>query len=90
LIRQAKEIGTITEWFKKPRAAVAKVRGTTLSVGGNLWLVSESSSYCQLAKIESIQINGIPKKQEEITSEIEVGLKFDSDVRKGLSLYVIE
>jgi hypothetical protein len=90
LIRQAKKIGTITEWHKKPGAAVAKVRETTLSVGGNLWLVSESSSYCQLAKIESIKINDMSKEQEEITSEIEVGLKFDTDAKKGLSLYVIE
>jgi hypothetical protein len=90
LISQAKEIGIITEWFKKPRAAVAKVRGTTLSVGGSLWLVSESSSYCQLAKIESIHINDIPKEQEEITSEIEVGLKLDTNAKKGLSIYVIE
>lgn len=90
LIRQAKKIGTITELFKKSGAVVAKVRETTLSVGSSLWLLSESSSYCQLAKIESIHINDISKEQEEITSEREVGLKFDTDVRKGWSLYVIE
>ncbi|MFB8790354.1 MAG: MAE_28990/MAE_18760 family HEPN-like nuclease [Potamolinea sp.] len=90
LIGNAKEIGTITEWFKKPGAAVAKVRKSTLSVGGSLWLVSESSSYCQLATIESIQIKDIPNAQVEIISETEVGLKFDTDARIGLSLYLIE
>lgn len=87
---QAKVIGTITEWFKQPKAAVAKIKEITLSVGEYLWLVSDSSSYCKLAKIKSIKINDILKEQEEITSEIEVGLKFDTDAKIGLSLYVIE
>jgi hypothetical protein len=89
-IGKAKEIGKITEWFKKPRAAVATVTEITLSVGVSLWLVSETSSYCKLAKIESIKINDIAKDEVEIISETEVGLKFDTDAKQGLNLYVME
>ena len=89
-IAKAKEIGQITEWFKKPRAAVATVTDITLTVGGSIWLVSETSSYCKLAKIESIQIDDIDKNEVEIASKAEVGLKLDTDAKQGLSLYVME
>ncbi|NEP12509.1 MAG: hypothetical protein F6K14_20335 [Symploca sp. SIO2C1] len=89
-IAKAKEIGQITEWFKKPRAAVATVTDITLAVGGNIWLVSETSSYCKLANIESIQIDDIDKNEVKITSKTEVGLKLDTDAKQGLSLYVME
>jgi len=35
-------------------------------------------------------INDISKEQVVITHEQEVGLKFDIDAKKGLSLYVVE
>lgn len=89
LIRQAREIGQITEWFQKAKAAVAKVEETTLSVGGSVFLVSEASSCCQLANIESIQINDISRKHLQTTIGMEVGLKFDVDARKGLRLYML-
>ena len=88
-IVKAKEIGQITEWYNQPKAGVAKVKETTLSVGGNLFLVNEASSYCQLAKIESIMIDNISHEQVIITSEQEVGLKFNIDAKKGFKLYVI-
>jgi hypothetical protein len=53
-------------------------------------LVSKESSYCQLVRIESIQIDDISKELVNITSEIEVGLQFNADAKKGLSLYLIE
>ncbi len=84
-IGQTREIGQITEWFKKPKAAVATVEETTLSVGGNLFLVGEA--YCQLARIESIRIDDVNKDTVETTIGMEVGLKFDVDARKGLRLY---
>lgn len=85
LIGQAVEIGQITEWFKKPRAAVAKVQETSLSVGGNLFLVGEA--YCQLGRIESIRIDDADKQSVKTTSGMEVGLRFNVDARKGLHLY---
>lgn len=90
LINQAREIGKITEWFNKPRAAVATVKEITLRVGNSVFLVSEASSYCYLAKIESIAMNDILQNEVEITSETEVGLKFDTDARKGFILYIIQ
>ncbi|MEZ2226781.1 MAG: MAE_28990/MAE_18760 family HEPN-like nuclease [Microcoleus sp.] len=89
-IGKAKEIGQITEWFKKPRAGVAKVKEITLSVGKNIFLVNEASSFCQLATIENIMINDVCQEQVVITNEQEVGLKFDIDAKKGLSIYVVE
>jgi hypothetical protein len=87
LIGQAVEIGQITEWFKKSRAAVAKVEETSLSVGGNLFLVGEA--YCQLGRIESIRIDDADKQSVKTTSGMEVGLRFNVDARKGLHLYTI-
>lgn len=89
-IGKAKEIGQITEWFKKPKAGVAKVKEITLSVGEKIFLANKEFSYCQLAAIESIMINEISKEQVVITHEQEVGLQFDIDAKKGLSLYVVE
>jgi hypothetical protein len=86
-IGQVREIGQIKEWFKKPRAAVAKVEETTLSVGGSLFLVGEA--YCQLATIESIRIDDVDQETVKTTSGMEVGLKFDVDAREGLRLYMV-
>lgn len=85
-IGQAREIGRITDWFKQPKAGVAKVEETTLSVGGSLFLVGEA--YCQSATIESIQIDGVATKEVQTTAGMEVGLKFDVDARKELRLYI--
>lgn len=93
-IGQAREIGLITEWFKQPKAAVAKVKETTLAVGGSLFLVSEARSYCHLVTIENIKIqeggNDVEKEQVKITSESEVGLKFNAEARKELRLYIVD
>ncbi len=87
---KAKKIGQITEWFEQPRAGIAKVKKITLSVGGKIFLVNEAASYCWLATIKSIKINDISEEQVVIPDEQEVGLQFDVDAKKGLSLYVIE
>ena len=88
-IGKAKEIGEITEWFKKSKAAVAIINNSNLSRGTNVFLVSETSSYCRLSTIESIQINNTSQENIEITSATEVGLKFDIDAKKGLKVYII-
>ena len=89
LIGQAREIGQITEWFHKPKAAVVTVEEITLSVGSSLFLVGEGSSCCQLATIKSIQMNDNAVDKLQTTTEVEVGLKFDVDARKGLRLYIL-
>jgi hypothetical protein len=85
-----REIGKITHWYPKPQAGVAKVKEVTLTVEERVFLVlvNDKLSYCYSAKIESIQLNDIPHNHVEITSEEEVGLKFDRDARIGLTIYV--
>jgi MAE_28990/MAE_18760-like HEPN len=85
-----REIGKITEWFKKPQAGVAKIKEVTLTVGECVFLVlvNDELSYCYSATIESIQLNDISQNRADITSETEVGLKFDRDARTGLTVYV--
>ncbi|MBD2771092.1 MAE_28990/MAE_18760 family HEPN-like nuclease [Iningainema tapete] len=87
---QVREIGQITEWFKKPQAGVAKVEETTLTIGKSLFLVSQTHCYCQQATIQSIQIDGVPTNEVQTTTGMEVGLKFDVDARKELHLYLVE
>lgn len=86
-ICQAREIGRITEWLTDIKVVIAKFEHTTLLVGSTLFLVSEGTSCCYLATIESIQDNGVSVKELHITTEKEVGLKFDVDAKKGLRLY---
>ena len=92
-IEQIKEIGKITEWFAKPKAAIAKIQDANLSVGDSVFLVSETKGYCKSVRIESIKVSennqDIPKDNLIITDEEEVGLKFDRDAKKGLSIYMI-
>jgi hypothetical protein len=85
-----REIGKITHWYPEPQAGVAKVKEVTLTVEERVFLVlvNDKLSYCYSAKIESIQLNDIPHNHVEITSEEEVGLKFDRDARKELTIYV--
>jgi MAE_28990/MAE_18760-like HEPN len=85
-----REIGKITEWFKKPQAGVAKVKDITLTLGEYVFLVlvNDRLSYCYSAKIESIRLNDLSHDRVEINSEAEVGLKFDLDARIGLTIYV--
>mgnify|MGYP003493004381 CR=1 FL=1 len=85
-----REIGKITEWFKKPQAGVAKVKDITLTLGECVFLVlvNDELSYCYSAKIESIQLNNMSQNLVKIISETEVGLKFDMNARKGLTIYV--
>lgn len=86
---KAKEIGKITRWFDRKKVVRAKINNSNLSIGTSIFLVSETSSYCRLAKIESIKINETSQESIEITSETEVGLKFDIDAKKGLKIYII-
>ncbi|MBD2083477.1 hypothetical protein H6F52_00530 [Coleofasciculus sp. FACHB-542] len=93
-IGQAKEIGQITRWFPACKATRAKIKETTLLIGTSLFLINEASSYCQLATIESIQMEEggvwVEKEQAVInTEEKVVGLKFDAEAREGLRLYMV-
>lgn len=85
---QVKNFGKMTEWFKKPQAGVAIIKEITLSIGDSIFLVGES--YCQIVKIESIELNNKPLSSIDVDSnEIEIGLKFNINAKKGLYLYKI-
>jgi MAE_28990/MAE_18760-like HEPN len=88
-IGEIKKIGTIAEWYDRPKAAVATiVKGSTLSLGDNIYLVSESRSQCCLARIESIQINSQVQNFVRIEEdEKEIGLKFNVNVKKDFELF---
>ncbi len=89
-IGQIREIGKITEWFKKSNAGVAKVEEIKLSIGNKVFLVSEETSCCYLVTINSIQIDDSPVNDLQTTTGIEVGLKFDLSAKEGLRLYQLE
>ncbi len=90
-VGQVKVIGELTEWFKKSKAGIAKINNIySLSVGDTLYLVSEGSSCCQSANIESIKIDDDSFDKVRTSSGMEIGLKFDIDARKGLYLYILK
>ncbi|MBA2749774.1 MAG: hypothetical protein H0U45_13845 [Tatlockia sp.] len=91
IVGQVKVIGELTEWFKKPKAGIAKVNDIySLLIGDSLYLVSEGSSCCQLANIESIKIDNDSVDSVQTISGMEIGLKFDIDARKGVYLYILK
>ncbi|MEM6613464.1 MAG: MAE_28990/MAE_18760 family HEPN-like nuclease [Cyanobacteria bacterium P01_C01_bin.72] len=89
-INEARKIGNITEWFKKPKAGVAKVSNARLYEKCNLYLINQNLSWCQSVTIDSIQVNGNAVKEVNADNEIEIGLKFDVDAREGLDLYLLK
>ncbi|MGK7941197.1 MAG: MAE_28990/MAE_18760 family HEPN-like nuclease [Crocosphaera sp.] len=87
-IGQIKEIGKISRWYDQSQACRAKLQNTELSVGEELLLVSEDTAYCKSVKIESIRDEQERDKQKiDITNEQEIGLKFNSSAKKGLSIF---
>jgi hypothetical protein len=89
-IGQAKCIGKMTEWYKKPQAGVAKVNNTSLSLESPLFLINENIAWCKPAIIKSIKIDDKSVNETQyIGEEMEIGLKFNIDAKKGLNLYIL-
>ena len=88
-INKARRIGNITEWFKNPKAGVARVSNARLYEKCNLYLINQNLSWCQSATINSIQVNNNFATEVNADNEMEVGLKFDVDAREGLDLYLL-
>lgn len=82
---QAKQIGKISEWFKKPQAGIVKISNVKLKVGNSLFLANDRD--CRMAQIMSLQTNGIDRDEVESISEIEVGITFNIDGHNKLKLY---
>jgi hypothetical protein len=82
---RAKQVGKISEWFKKPQAGIVKISNAKLKVGDSLFLANDRD--CQMAQIMSLQINDIDRDEVESISEIEVGIAFNIDGYNKLQLY---
>lgn len=82
---QAKQIGQISEWFKKPQAGIVTISNVKLKVGDALFLTNDRD--CQLAQIVSIQVDSTDKNEVETSSEIEIGIAFDINGCNKLKLY---
>ncbi len=77
------ELGTITHYFPKVKAAVLKLAKNSVSVGDEVYIKGHTSNFRQ--KIKSIQINHVPV--EEGKKGQEVGIKVSTRVRIGDSVY---
>jgi MAE_28990/MAE_18760-like HEPN len=84
---QAMKIGAITEWFKKSQAGVAKISSSKLKLGDRLFLISDAD--CQVAEIISLKIDDIFHQEINISSETEVGIKFNINARDKLDIYYV-
>jgi MAE_28990/MAE_18760-like HEPN len=87
-IGQLKQIGKITEWFKKPNAGVAVINNTSLALGNRVFLVNENIAYCQIAIVRSLQVDEVSQEEVQIAEEMELGLQFDVQARKDLLIYL--
>ncbi|MEA5512331.1 hypothetical protein VB715_21390 [Crocosphaera sp. UHCC 0190] len=59
-------------------------------MGEEVFLVSETKAYCKSVRIESIMDEQKENKQIidiDIVNEQEIGLKFNSSAKKGLSIF---
>jgi hypothetical protein len=85
---QAMKIGSISEWFKKPQAGVAKISSIKLKLGDRLFLISDAD--CQVAEIISLKINNISLREINVSSETQIGIKFNINARDNLDIYYVD
>lgn len=82
-LTKLKEIGVITHYFPKVKAAVIKLTKDSVKVGDDIYIKGHTSSFKQ--KIKSLQVNHAIV--EEGKKGQEIGLKVASRVRIGDVLY---
>jgi hypothetical protein len=58
-----------------------------LKLGDRLFLISDAD--CQVAEIISLKINDISHQEINMSSETEVGIKFDINARDNLDIYYV-
>ena len=76
-------IGEITHFFPHVKAAVMKLKKSTLSVGDTIYIKGHTTDFEQ--KINSMQINHAPIQKAQKGQEI--GMKVKSKVRHGDKVY---
>lgn len=77
------EIGAITHYFPKVKAAVIKLKHGSIKTGDDIYIKGHTSDFKQ--KIKSLQVNHAPV--EEGKEGQEVGVKVSSRVRVGDVVY---
>jgi len=82
-LAKLKEIGVITHYFPKVKAAVIKLTKDSVKVGDDVYIKGHTSSFKE--KIKSLQVNHATV--EEGKKGQEIGLKVTSRVRIGDVLY---
>jgi len=80
-----KEIGRITHYFPKISVAVVRLSGA-IKVGDTIRIRGHSTDFAQ--KVESMQVEH--KNIREASPGSEVGLKVDSAVKEGDTVYLEE
>jgi hypothetical protein len=80
----ASTVGLITERFANG-AVVAKMRNVEFQIGDRFYVCG--ASCCYPAVVKSIRLNGVDKDRMAVTTETEVGLMFDHEVKKSRKLY---
>ena len=82
-LKKLQEVGTITHYFPKVKAAVIKLSSGSIKPGDDIYIKGHTSDFKQ--KIKSLQVNHVPV--EEGKKGQEVGLKVTSRVRIGDVVY---
>ncbi|MFH1593128.1 MAG: hypothetical protein ABID09_00335 [Candidatus Omnitrophota bacterium] len=85
LAELGKPIGEITHFFPHVKAAVIKLKSSTLSVGDIIYVKGHTTDFEQ--KVNSIQVDHAPI--DEARSGQEVGLRVRSKVRHGDKVYKV-
>ena len=79
------EVGVITHYFPKVRAAVVKLTKGKLSVGDNIVIKGHTSDFKE--KVESVQLDHVSIQNAE--KGMEIGLKVKAKVREHDVVYRI-
>lgn len=82
----ASTVGDVTENFTSG-AVVAKMQNVEFQLGDRFYVCG--ASCCYPAVVKSIQLNDVDQEWMAVTTETEVGLMFDREVKKNRKLYRI-
>ena len=82
-LSKLQEMGVVTHYFSKVKAAVIKLTKAPLKVGDEVYIKGHTSDFKQ--KVKSLQINHVVVDKAKVGQE--VGIKVSSRVRIGDVVY---
>jgi len=83
----ASTVGAVTEQFASG-AVVAKMQNVEFQLGDRFYVCG--ASCCYPAVVRSIRLNDADQQRLAVTTETEVGLMFDREVKKNRKLYRVQ